>query len=624
LARNASGVVIFPGEEARAVSDTILGSPRPSPMSVQIAYPSVVVTQHRCGSGGGIVKTKSKSLSASTSASAAAAAVITAGTRSLNLQQRRRRASILQCPMMLSDTHLIKQGTTSKLPPFGRREGLKLSFNRSISEPVGQHGLNQLGILSPPSVSPSLHPSKRCRIENGMPPPSMPPAAPNLNFLRPPPVSIAGSVSLPNSPCSESSTLQRTILLQNASTVDPTSLAAKLEASHRSRQSPNGSSSQILLVDCRPFIAYNVNHIRGAINVNCCDRFNRKRLQQGKATLADLATTKEGKETLKRRTWKEVVVYDDCSDSLEKLPVSHTLFIVMNALVEDHRAPVMLLGGLRDFQVGRRVLCEDHLMSSAGSLPSGSAIQGSPRVPYSPLSHLLPDLPSPSEMCDAKDIENHPASQVLPYLFLGNMRDASDASALRKHGIKFVLNVTAKPPIYSPEPDIVYKQLEAADNGIQNLRQFFEEAFAFIDRARLAKSGVLIHCHAGVSRSPTIAVAYLMKYYPMAMSEAYKFVKTRRSIISPNLNFMGQLWEFEQGMRSESESEVRGPSNDCSSKEPLTDEMRKVKDSISKAAFEIDSASKAGSANQAAFRWSEATAVHQQPQEDGSSTGCSV
>ena len=98
-------------------------------------------------------------------------------------------------------------------------------------------------------------------------------------------------------------------------------------------------------------MAYNVNHIRGGINVNCCDRFNRKRLQQGKATLADLATTKEGKELLKRRTWKDVVVYDDCSDSLERLPATHTLFLVINALIEDQRRPIMLLGGLRDFQV---------------------------------------------------------------------------------------------------------------------------------------------------------------------------------------------------------------------------------------------------------------------------------
>merc|ERR1719336_3248916 len=86
------------------------------------------------------------------------------------------------------------------------------------------------------------------------------------------------------------------------------------------------------------------------------------------------------------------------------------------------------------------------------------------------------------------------------------------------------------------------------------LKQFFEEAFEFIDRAKASSNGVLIHCQAGVSRSPTIAVAYLMKYYPMAMSDAYKFVKRHRSIISPNLNFMGQLYEFEQGLRHEAEA----------------------------------------------------------------------
>ena len=64
---------------------------------------------------------------------------------------------------------------------------------------------------------------------------------------------------------------------------------------------PKGGKSDgpgYLLVDCRPFIAYNVSHIKGAINVNCCNRLNRKRLQMGKATLADLATTKEGKEVV--------------------------------------------------------------------------------------------------------------------------------------------------------------------------------------------------------------------------------------------------------------------------------------------------------------------------------------
>merc|ERR1712152_124834 len=120
------------------------------------------------------------------------------------------------------------------------------------------------------------------------------------------------------------------------------SLAARIEAAH---------TKKFILIDCRPFIAYNVGHVRGAINVNCCDRFNRKRLQQGKASLADLATTKEGKEALKKRNWKEVVVYDDSSEDLSSLPYSHTLFLVINSLLEDGRQPIMLIGGLRAFQV---------------------------------------------------------------------------------------------------------------------------------------------------------------------------------------------------------------------------------------------------------------------------------
>jgi dual specificity MAP kinase phosphatase len=157
------------------------------------------------------------------------------------------------------------------------------------------------------------------------------------------------------------------MLLKKSRTIDHANLASKLNDLRDGGNEAVGTKKTdgFLLVDCRPFIQYNVNHIRGAINVNCCDRFNRKRLQQGKATLADLATTKEGKDLLKKRTWKEVVVYDDCSDSLDELPASHTLFLVMNALVEDNREPIMLLGGLRDFQVSHRLFCEDHLMQSS-------------------------------------------------------------------------------------------------------------------------------------------------------------------------------------------------------------------------------------------------------------------
>lgn len=129
------------------------------------------------------------------------------------------------------------------------------------------------------------------------------------------------------------------------------------------------------------------------------------------------------------------------------------------------------------------------------------------------------------------------------------MKDASDSQVLARLGVDHVLNVTAATQTgYKTTQGIRYKQLIAQDNGYQNLKQYFDEAFDFIDSARLGGGSVLIHCQAGVSRSPTIAVAYLIKHSPMTMVEAYKFVKSRRSIISPNLNFMGQLLEFEQGL----------------------------------------------------------------------------
>jgi dual specificity MAP kinase phosphatase len=55
---------------------------------------------------------------------------------------------------------------------------------------------------------------------------------------------------------------------------------------------------------------------------------------------------------------------------------------------------------------------------------------------------------------------------------------------------------------------------------------------------------VLIHCYAGVSRSATITIAYLMQELGMPYSEAMKYVKSKRYFINPNDGFRRQLLAF--------------------------------------------------------------------------------
>ncbi len=89
------------------------------------------------------------------------------------------------------------------------------------------------------------------------------------------------------------------------------------------------------------------------------------------------------------------------------------------------------------------------------------------------------------------------------------------------------------------------------DLPTENIQQHFSEANDFIHSARLSGGNVLVHCFAGMSRSATVVIAYVMSTSDYGYSDAMDLVQQVRCI-DPNMGFKRQLINFErEGLQTE-------------------------------------------------------------------------
>lgn len=126
-------------------------------------------------------------------------------------------------------------------------------------------------------------------------------------------------------------------------------------------------------------------------------------------------------------------------------------------------------------------------------------------------------------------------------LYLGDMNDANNAAFLKQHNITCIICVADHVVIESIYPDINIYQYELSDDNYCKISSYFNEISKLIEKEDV----VLINCVAGISRSPTFVIAYLMKYFGMTLHEAYNDVVEKRNIICPNIHFMECLLNYE-------------------------------------------------------------------------------
>lgn len=143
-------------------------------------------------------------------------------------------------------------------------------------------------------------------------------------------------------------------------------------------------------------------------------------------------------------------------------------------------------------------------------------------------------------------------SLVVPSLYLGPCSAASSKQFLTTNSITHVLSVGASPT--DPVDGVVYHRISINDSVTSSISKVSDTACEIIDTALKSHNGtgkILVHCSAGISRSPMIVTTYLMKRRGMSLKAALRQIILVRPQISPNSGFLQQLKDLEMDLRGE-------------------------------------------------------------------------
>lgn len=99
---------------------------------------------------------------------------------------------------------------------------------------------------------------------------------------------------------------------------------------------------------------------------------------------------------------------------------------------------------------------------------------------------------------------------------------------------------------YAKFPDKIYYTILIEDDKTEDILKHLDDATEFI---YMHKGEVLVHCAAGISRSATVCIAYLMRYQGYTLKEALELCQKARPIVEPNEGFMEQLKLFERKIK---------------------------------------------------------------------------
>lgn len=118
---------------------------------------------------------------------------------------------------------------------------------------------------------------------------------------------------------------------------------------------------------------------------------------------------------------------------------------------------------------------------------------------------------------------------------------AQDLGQLRHLCVTHILNCCS---FFSDDPfpaEFEYKNLYMMDTPEYDMLQDLEQAIKFIDSAKQSGGRCLVHCNAGVSRSTSLVIGYLIQKSGMSFDRAFQTVHDVYPKLGPNEGFVRQL-----------------------------------------------------------------------------------
>ena len=162
--------------------------------------------------------------------------------------------------------------------------------------------------------------------------------------------------------------------------------------------------------------------------------------------------------------------------------------------------------------------------------------------------------PPPFYPVAPEDGELDEISEVLPgKLYLTNWRGAEDRTKLKQLGVTHVAAVGAEFVDDEHEGLKTWKvDIQDEESAREEMASALRDAANFIaeSQANAHSNGqtgsCLVHCAAGVSRSATCSIAYLILHEKLTLLDAFRTVVSARRSVWPNDGFFSALIELEK------------------------------------------------------------------------------